>query len=106
METKNKDNLQSVFVVLEDWKIDSGESGIFTSIFATFEGALDYYEKLKKDYEIDYDTKERQANNEVYHFSEDINEELKCANIIVSFEDSADYYEIDITEKKVNEYLD
>ena len=30
-----------VFVVLEDWKIDSGESGIYNSVFSTFEKAFE-----------------------------------------------------------------
>ena len=35
-----------VFVVLEDWKIDSGESGIYNSVFSTFEKAFEYYSHL------------------------------------------------------------
>lgn len=91
-----------VYVVTEDWRIDSGESDIFVSVFSTFEKALLYYEQLKKQYEIDYSISERQ--DDIRYSNETINEEFGSANIVVDFEDSADYYEIDISEKEVDEY--
>ena len=37
-----------IYVVLEYWKIDSGESGIYASIFSTLNNAKKYLEKLTK----------------------------------------------------------
>ena len=34
--------MNKVYVVMEDWKIDSGESGIYESVFSTFEKAYNY----------------------------------------------------------------
>ena len=60
-----------VFVVLEDWKIDSGESGIYNSVFSTFEKAFEYYSHLKRRYEIDYELES--IDKEDYNVDEDIN---------------------------------
>lgn len=95
--------MNSVFVVMEDWKIDSGESGIYTSAFSNFKKALEYYEHLKERYAIDYEIDERKEDIDT--FEEYINEDMKNAKIIVSFNDSFDYYEIDITEKNIDENL-
>lgn len=93
--------MNSVFVVMEDWKIDSGESGIYTSVFSNFEKALEYYEHLKERYAIDYELADRQ--DDIYTFEENVDKDKESANIVVSFEDSADYYEIDITKKIIDE---
>ena len=95
--------MNSVFVVMEDWKIDSGESGVYTSVFSSFEKALEYYKHLKERYAIDYEIDERKEDIDT--FEEYINEDMKNAKIIVSFNDSFDYYEIDITEKNIDENL-
>ena len=90
-----------VFVVLEDWKIDSGESGIYNSVFSTFEKAFEYYSHLKRRYEIDYELES--IDKEDYNVDEDINVFDKVASIEVTFDDSDDYYKIWIDEKIIDE---
>ena len=90
-----------VFVVLEDWRIDSGESGIYNSVFSTFEKAFEYYSRLKRRYEIDYELKS--IDKEDYNVDEDINVFDKIASIEVTFDNSYDYYKIWIDEKNINE---
>ena len=51
--------MSKIFIVIEDWRRDNGESGIENSVFSTFEKALNYYNKLKERYESEYDTQER-----------------------------------------------
>ena len=90
-----------VFVVLEDWKIDSGESGIYNSVFSTFEKAFEYYSHLKRRYEIDYELES--IDKEDYNVDEDINVFDKVASIEVTFDNSSDYYKIWIDEKIIDE---
>ena len=90
-----------VFVVLEDWKIDSGESGIYNSVFSTFEKAFEYYSHLKRRYEIDYELEN--INKDDYNVDEDINVFDKIASIEVTFDNSCDYYKIWIDEKIIDE---
>ena len=37
---------EKVFVVVEDWRIDSGESGVEISVFSSYERAKEYYLQL------------------------------------------------------------
>ena len=90
-----------VFVVLEDWKIDSGESGIYNSVFSTFEKAFEYYSHLKRRYEIDYELEN--IDKEDYNVDENINVFDKIASIEVTFDNSCDYYKIWIDEKIIDE---
>ena len=90
-----------VFVVLEDWKIDSGESGIYNSVFSTFEKAFEYYSHLKRRYEIDYELES--IDKEDYNIDENINVFDKVASIEVTFDNSCDYYKIWIDEKIIDE---
>ena len=90
-----------VFVVLEDWRIDSGESGIYSSVFSTFEKAFEYYSHLKRRYEIDYELES--IDKEDYNVDEDINVFDKIASIEVTFDNSDDYYKIWIDEKNIDE---
>lgn len=90
-----------VFVVLEDWKIDSGESGICNSVFSTFEKAFEYYSRLKRRYEIDYELES--IDKDDYNVDEDINVFDKIASIEVTFDNSCDYYKIWIDEKIIDE---
>ena len=90
-----------VFVVLEDWKIDSGESGIYNSVFSTFEKAFEYYSHLKRRYEIDYELES--IDKDDYNVDEDINVFDKIASIEVTFDNSCDYYKIWIDEKIIDE---
>ena len=90
-----------VFVVLEDWKIDSGESGIYNSVFSNFEKAFEYYSHLKRRYEIDYELES--IDKEDYNVDEDINVFDKIASIEVTFDNSCDYYKIWIDEKNIDE---
>lgn len=90
-----------VFIVLEDWKIDSGESGIYNSVFSTFEKAFEYYSRLKRRYEIDYELEN--INKDDYNVDEDINVFDKIASIEVTFDNSYDYYKIWIDEKNIDE---
>lgn len=93
--------MDKVFVVLEDWKIDSGESGIYNSVFSTFEKAFEYYSHLKRRYEIDYELEN--IDKEDYNVDEDINVFDKIASIEVTFDNSCDYYKIWIDEKNIDE---
>ena len=90
-----------VFVVLEDWKINSGESGICSSVFSTFEKAFEYYSHLKRRYEIDYELES--IDKEDYNVDENINVFNKIASIEVTFDNSCDYYKIWIDEKNIDE---
>ena len=90
-----------VFVVLEDWKIDSGESEIYNSVFSTFEKAFEYYSHLKRRYEIDYELEN--IDKEDYNVDENINVFDKIASIEVTFDSSCDYYKIWIDEKNIDE---
>ena len=90
-----------VFVVLEDWKIDSGESGIYNSVFSTFEKAFEYYSHLKRRYEIDYELEDRDEDE--FYVDEEIDVDSKFASIEVTFDDSDDYYKIWIDEKNIDE---
>lgn len=90
-----------VFVVLEDWKTDSGESGICNSVFSTFKKAFEYYSHLKRRYEIDYELES--IDKEDYNVDEDINVFDKIASIEVTFDNSCDYYKIWIDEKIIDE---
>ena len=99
---ENNSNVEIRFVVMEDWKIDSGESGIYSSVFSSFEKALKYYNNLKENYEIDYELKDRDEDG--FFVDEEIDVSNKIASIEVTFDDSADYYKIWIDEKKVDEF--
>ena len=99
---EDNSNVETRFVVMEDWKIDSGESGIYSSVFSSFEKALKYYNHLKENYEIDYELKDRDEDE--FDVDEEINVDSKFASIEVTFDDSADYYKIWIDEKKVDEF--
>lgn len=88
-----------VYIVLEDWKIDSGESAIYNSVFSTFEKALKYYNHLKMNYEIDYETNNRTDEANIV---EELDIDKKIADIKVIFKNSADYYKILIEEKEID----
>lgn len=87
--------MNKVYIIVENWKLDSGENGIYTSAFSTIEKAEEYFEKLKKRYEEDYNTNNRKAT--IYENSGEIE---------VSFydddSDTNDYYNIIIDEKIVD----
>lgn len=99
---EDNSNVETRFVVMEDWKIDSGESGIYSSVFSSFEKALKYYNNLKENYEIDYELKDRDEDE--FNVDEEINVDSKFASIEVTFNNSCDYYKIWIDEKKVDEF--
>ena len=83
--------MSKIFIVIEDWRRDNGESGIENSVFSTFEKALNYYNKLKERYESDYDTQERLKDEG--EFDEKVDKKNQYASIEVAFEDY-DYYKI------------
>ena len=87
--------MNKVYIVVESWKLDSGERDIFTSAFSTIEKAEQYFEKLKVRYAEDYNTENRNAT--IYKNSGEIE---------VSFyeddNDTNDYYYIFIDEKEVD----
>lgn len=85
--------MKYVYVIVEDWRIDSGESDIYTSVFSTIEKAEKYFNKLKERYEEDYNTNGRK-DKYIYENAKEIE---------VTFEDSADYYKIIIDEKEIDE---
>ena len=56
---------EKVFVVVEDWRINSGESGIETSVFSSYERAKEYYLQLKENYLIDYEDEDLQVEENI-----------------------------------------
>lgn len=89
--------MNKIYLVVEDWRIDSGESGISTSAFSSIKKAKKYLNKLKEEYDMNYDTKNREK--EITENEEEIE---------VVFEDF-DYYKIYIEEKIIDfydEYID
>lgn len=108
--------MNKVFVVMEDWRIDSGESGIENSVFSTFEKALEYYNHLKERYNDDYninemDEDEDDLDEEYDEDDEDLDDievdetvdvNSKYASIEVTFCCTDDYYKIWIDEKTID----
>ena len=89
--------MNKVYVVMEDWKIDSGASGIYESVFSTFEKAYNYLLHLKENYETDYNVLENE--NEL---DETIDTENEIASIERVFDNGGDYYKIWIDEKIID----
>ena len=88
--------MNKVYIVMEDWRIDSGESGIYESVFSTFEKAYNYLLHLKENYEQDYNiTKE----NELF---EELDKENEIASSERVFSNSYDYYKIWVDEKVID----
>lgn len=93
--------MNKVFVVIEDWRIDSGESGIENSVFSTFEKALEYYNHLKKRYNDDYSINEMNDLDDI-EINETIDVNSQYASIEVTFCCTDDYYKIWIDEKIID----
>lgn len=86
---------KKVFVIIEDWRIDSGESGIKISVFSSYEKAKKEYFRLKENYLIDYKSEdlkieERIEDNNTFIELEGVNE---C---------NADYFNIKVIDKILN----
>lgn len=106
--------MNKVFVVMEDWRIDSGESGIESSVFSTFEKALEYYNHLKERYNDDYNINEMDEDDLDEEYDEDdedlddievdetVDVNSKYASIEVTFCCTDDYYKIWIDEKTID----
>ena len=86
---------KKVFVVVEDWRIDSGESRVEISVFSSYEKAKKEYFRLKENYLIDYKSEdlkieERIEDNNTFIELEGVNE---C---------NADYFNIKVIDKILN----
>ena len=86
---------KKVFVIIEDWRINSGESGIEISVFSTYEKAKEEYFRLKENYLIDYESEDLKVEERI----EDNNTfiELEGTN-----ECNADYFNIKVIDKTLN----
>ena len=84
-----------VFIIIEDWRIDSGESGIEISVFSTYKKAKEEYLRLKENYLIDYESEDLKVEEII----EDDNTfiELEGTN-----ECNADYFNIKVVDKILN----
>lgn len=84
-----------IYIVVENYHLDSGEKEIYTSAFSTIEKAEKYFEKLKERYAESFDTKNRNAT--IYENNGEIE--------VSFYEDSdntTDYYSIIIDEKIID----
>lgn len=98
--------MKVVYVVLENWAIDSGEKGTEVSVYSSFELAYKELLRLKENYEIDFETNERRLKDKVYEETETLDFENKVAEILVSFKDSVDSYELQVLENVVDYNLE
>lgn len=87
---------KKVFVVVEDWRIDSGESGVEISVFSSYEKAKNYYLQLKESYLIDYEDEDLQIEENIY--DENTYIELEGRN-----ECNADYFCIKVMDKYIKD---
>lgn len=87
---------KKVFVIIEDWRINSGESGIEISVFSTYEKAKEEYFRLKENYLIDYESEDLKVEERI----EDDNTfiELEGTN-----ECNADYFNIKVMDKYIKD---
>lgn len=85
-----------VFIIIEDWRIDSGESGIEISVFSTYKKAKEEYFRLKENYLIDYESEDLKVEEII----EDDNTfiELEGTN-----ECNADYFNIKVIDKYIED---
>ena len=86
---------KKVFVVVEDWRIDSGESGVEISVFSSYEKAKNYYLQLKENYLVDYEDEDLQVEENIC--DENTYIELEGHN-----ECNADYFNIKVIDKILN----
>lgn len=89
---------EKVFVIVEDWRINSGESGVETSVFSSYERAKEYYLQLKENYLIDYEDEDLQVEENIC--DENTYIELEGYN-----ECNADYFCIKVMDKKIDSYF-
>lgn len=93
--------MKKIFVIIEDWKSKSGETGINSSVCSTFEKALNVYNRRKVNCEIDYETDSRKDKVDIYE-TLDLDKEIADCEVI--FNDKiGDYYHIWIEEKIIDE---
>lgn len=84
-----------VFVIIEDWRIDSGESGIEISVFSTYKKAKEEYFRLKENYLIDYESEDLVVEEQI----EDDNTYIELEGINQC---NADYFNIKVVDKILN----
>lgn len=84
-----------VFVIIEDWRIDSGESGIEISVFSTYEKAKEEYFRLKENYLIDYESEDLVVEEQI----EDDNTYIELEGINQC---NVDYFNIKVVDKILN----
>ena len=99
MGTGNK-----VYIVIENWRIDSGEHDLYQNVFSTFSNALKYLEQLEDSYNIDYETKEFLKDNKC-DYTKIVQIEDEVATIEVKFKGREDYYHLYIVPKIVDAEL-
>ena len=91
----------TVYVILENWRHDTGEKVINVSLFSNYELAKAKYEELKRNYKIDY---------EEYHthdlkFNETINDKGEYIELEAHDTDNYNYFNITVFREKVKENL-
>lgn len=77
-----------VYIILENWEREHGESDVNVTIFLTYEKMKEYYQELKENYKNDY------SNNENLIFEETIKDEEKYIILSAYDEYSSDRFEI------------
>lgn len=86
--------MENVFIIIEDWRINSGESGIEISVFSTYEKAKEEYSIIKKRYLIDYESEDLKIE-------ERIDDENNFIELEGTNEYNMDYFNIKIKNKKI-----
>lgn len=88
-----------VYVILENWRHNTGEKGINVSIFSSYEIAKIKYEKLKKDYKVDYE----EYRTHDLKFNEVINDRGEYIELEARDENNENYFTITVFREKINE---
>lgn len=86
--------MKKVFLILEDWRTNSGESGININIFDNYKKAKKEYFKIKENYLIDYD-------NEDLEVQEMIKDDNTFIELEGKSEHNSDYFIIKVMDKVV-----
>lgn len=94
-------NKNNVYVILENWRNDTGEKGINVSLFSNYELAKIKYEELKRDYKIDYE----EYRTHGLKFNETINDKGEYIELEAHDEDYYNCFNITVFREKVKENL-
>lgn len=88
-----------VYVILENWRQDTGEKGINVSLFSNYEIAKKKYQELKRDYTADYE----EYRTHDLKFNETINDSGEYIELEARDTDNYNYFNIKVFKEKINE---